>query len=353
MFYKFQLKNHLEDLPKGGKVLVAPLYWGIGHATRCIPIIKQLQEQGFEPVLASDGAALLVLQKTFPTLTSFELPSYKVYYAKKPVWFSLNLLLQLPKFIKTYYAEKKSVKQLIVKQNINAIISDNRFGVFSKKIPSIYITHQLRVKSGWTTFLTTFFHKRVISNFDVCWVPDVATTPSLSGKLSHDISISTPVRYIGVLSSLKKQTTQTKYDLLVLLSGPEPQRSLLEEKLFKELNKTTKKVCFIRGVVLEKQQTFTKGNIEIYNFLLGKELEEKLNQSALILARSGYSTVMDLAVLQKKAFFIPTPGQTEQLYIAQHLAHQKIAAFALQNDFNLEVLADFSGYSGFCSYAKM
>ncbi len=346
---KFQLKNHLQDLPKGGKVLVAPLNWGIGHATRCIPIIKQLQEQGFQPVIASDGAALLVLQKVFPNLSSFELPSYKVHYTKKSFWFNLNLLFQLPKFINAYYSEHKYIKALILKQNIKAIISDNRFGVFCKNIPSIYITHQLRVKSGWTTFLTTFFHKRVISNFDVCWVPDSEDLPNLSGKLSHDISINIPVRYIGVLSQFEKQPTQLKYDLLVLLSGPEPQRSLLEDKLLQELKETPKKVCFIRGVVSEKQQISTKGNIEIYNFLLGEDLQEKINQSELVLARSGYSTVMDLAVLQKKAFFIPTPGQAEQLYIAQHLASQKIILFALQNNFSLGMLDDLAGYSGFVS----
>ncbi len=344
---KFQLKNHLQDLPKSGKVLVAPLHWGIGHATRCIPIIKQLQEQGFQPILASDGAALLVLQKVFPNLPSFELPSYKVHYTKKSFWFTLNLVLQLPKFIKTYKAERKQIKKLILKENIDAIISDNRFGVFSKKIPSIYITHQLRVKSGWTTFLTTFFHKRVISNFTTCWVPDIAGKPNLSGQLSHDIPILIPVRYIGFLSQFKKELTSLKYDVLVLLSGPEPQRSLLEDKLLLALQKTTKKACFVRGIVSEEQQVSTKGNIVIYNFLLGKDLQEKINQSELILARSGYSTVMDLAVLEKKAFFIPTPGQTEQLYIAQHLAHQKIAPFALQKDFNIEMIADLSGYSGF------
>lgn len=323
------------------------MHWGIGHATRSIPIIKQLIEQSFEPVLASDGAALAVLQKAFPKLTSYELPSYNVQYAKNKNFFSLKLFFQIPKFIKTYKFEKQKTKEIVEKENIVGIISDNRFGVFYNGIPNIYITHQIRVKSGISTFFTSLFHQKIINKYDVCWVPDSVDSPNLSGDLSHNVNLKIPIKYIGILSQFKRSILIQKYDVLVLLSGPEPQRSLLEDKLLNAFENTKKKVCFIRGVVAGKSEKTQQGNISIYNYLLGSTLQEKLNQSDLIIARSGYSTIMDLAVLQKKAFFIPTPGQAEQIYLAKHLESQKIAPFALQGEFSADLLAQINTYNGF------
>ncbi len=347
MFTYFSLKNHLKSLPDNGKILVAVLNWGIGHATRCIPIIKQLQELGFQPVIASDGDALLLLQKAFPELPSYELPSYKVVYAKKKSLFKIKLLIQSPKFYKTYHKEHRFTQDLVESENINAVISDNRFGVYHKSVPSIYITHQLRVKSGVTTHFSTKIHRRIIANFDECWVPDVKETPNLSGTLSHAIKLNTPVKYIGVLSQFQRQELPKKYDILVLLSGPEPQRSLLEDSLFKELNKLAQKVCFVRGVLDNKSKKTQKGSCTIYNYLLGADLQKVLNESELVLARSGYSTLMDLAILQKKAFFIPTPGQPEQLYLAKYIEQQRIAPFAIQEEFSIDLLNRVSEYFGF------
>ncbi len=164
MFRSFCLSKHIKTFPKNGHVLVAPLNWGIGHATRCIPIIKQLQENGFTPILASDGDALKLLQKIFPDIICYDLPSYQVEYAKKSRFFTLKLLSQLPRFIKIYKQEQKRIHELVKKKNIDILISDNRFGAFHEDITSIYITHQLQVKSGLFTFLTTKFHQKIIKN---------------------------------------------------------------------------------------------------------------------------------------------------------------------------------------------
>ncbi|HIP49372.1 MAG TPA: glycosyltransferase [Lutibacter sp.] len=329
----FNLKKHLKNLPKEGKILVAPLDWGIGHATRCIPIIQQLINQNFTPIMASSGKSLVLLQKVFPNIESISLPAYDILYAKNPKFFTLKLLVQVPRLIKTYKTEKKKIDKLVSENKINAIISDNRFGVFHEEIPSIYITHQLRVLSGMFTSITTFFHQKIINKFDVCWVPDVASSTNLSGDLSHRIKTKIPPIYIGVLSPLVKEELPIKYDILFLLSGPEPQRTLLEEKIKSQFHLLKKRVCLIRGVIEKEVHKSQKDKVTTYNYLLGKDLNKVINQSQLVVARSGYSTIMDLVKLKKKAFFIPTPGQTEQLYLAEYLKEQGIAGFSLQKEF--------------------
>lgn len=331
----FNLDKQAQILPKGGTILVAPLDWGIGHATRCIPIIKQLIEQGFTPLIASSGAALKLLQQVFPNVETVKLPAYKVQYANNPKYFTLKLLAKLPHFIKTYKAEKRIIDKLVVNNKIDALIADNRFGVFHKDIPSVYITHQLRVKSGFSTFFTTKIHQKIIDKYNVCWVPDVVDSPNLSGDLSHNIKTKKPPIYIGLLSPLSKEELPIKYDILFLLSGPEPQRTLLENKIKNQLPFSKKKVCIVRGVIEKKTHKSQTDNVTTYNYLLGKELNQVINQSKLVVARSGYSTIMDLIKLQKDAFYIPTPGQAEQLYLAKHLKKQGVADYSLQEKFQI------------------
>src|SRR5690606_37732588 len=151
------------------RILVSPLNWGIGHATRCIPIINALINFGFEPIIASDGDALLLLKKEFPSLLFMEFPSYKISYPKDKKYFKLHLIKYAPKILKAIYNEKKITANLIKTYNIEGIISDNRLGVYNKKVPSIFITHQLQVLSGSTTWLSTLIHKKFINSFNECW----------------------------------------------------------------------------------------------------------------------------------------------------------------------------------------
>ncbi len=347
MMPRFDLTNQLSDLPDSGVILVAVLNWGIGHATRCIPLIKQLQNKDYQIIIASDGDALLLLKQVFPKQQFVSLPSYRVSYARQEKFFSLKMLWQMPKFIQTYWKERKTTKRLIKNHDISGIISDNRFGIFFTGITSIYITHQLKVKSGILTRLTSAIHQYIIGKYDVCWVPDVSQSPNLTGELSHDISLQKPVHYIGILSQFSKQILPKQFDILVLLSGPEPQRSLLEKKLITQFRSTNKSICFVQGKMGKSVVKTQMGAIICYNYLLHEDLEILINQSELIIARSGYSTIMDLAVLQKKAFFIPTPGQSEQMYLAEHLEKQGIAPFSFQKDFTLRMLEKVTDYTGF------
>ncbi|MFK5958102.1 MAG: glycosyltransferase [Lutibacter sp.] len=290
---------------------------------------------------------MLLLQKEFPNLKSYTLPAYNIKYSKKGKNLKCKLILSVPSIILAVKKERKIVTQLIEKENIMGIISDNRFGVWSKKIPSVYITHQLKVFSGITTWITSKIHQKVISKFDECWVPDVNGKPNYSGELGHLTNHKFKLKYLGVLSRFKHQKLDVKYKLLVIFSGPEPQRTLLENKLLIELKNYKEKVLFVRGILSSKDKIKDSSNFKVVNYLLSNDLEKAINQSEIVIARSGYSTIMDLAVLGKKAFFIPTPGQFEQEYLAEMLLKKRIAPFATQENFeldNLKILTNFSGF---------
>lgn len=332
------------------RILVAPLHWGLGHATRCIPIINGLISQGFEPVLASDGGALELLKKEFPKLKAFELPSYNISYSKKGNGFKLRFLRASPHILRTIKREKRFIAELVKSEHVAGIISDNRFGVRHKDIPSVYITHQINVLSGKTSWFSSKWHQKVIKKFDECWVPDFEFEPNLSGQLGHLKQKMTHTKYIGPLSRLKKQNYDHTIDVLVILSGPEPQRTQLEKKLLILLKNRRRKVIFVRGIIEDKQKITKIENIELYNYMTSKELEDAINTSKLIVSRSGYTTIMDLAKLEKKAIFIPTPGQFEQLYLAEILAKNFIIPSVPQEHLTKNSLQFDTLYSGFRAF---
>lgn len=329
------------------RILIAPLNWGLGHATRCIPIINALIHHGYQPIIGSDGMALELLKVEFPDEVCIELPSYHIKYPKKGKYFTYKLLQNSPKVVKAIRAEHKLVKALVKCKQIDGIISDNRLGVNNKNVPSVFITHQLHVLSGISTWISSKLHQHYIKKFDVCWVPDREGHPNLSGKLGHVKNQLFPIQYIGTISRLKKLDLKICYDLLILLSGPEPQRSMLEEILMEQLKMYKGRYLFVRGKVESRQSVVKKGNTTIVNFLESQALEEAINKSHIVIARSGYSTILDLAKIGKKAFFIPTPGQFEQQYLAQSLEEKGIAPWCQQGQFDLSKLHQLERYSGF------
>ncbi|HEX9981299.1 MAG TPA: glycosyltransferase [Flavobacterium sp.] len=328
------------------RILVAPLNWGLGHAARCIPVIKALEDYGFLPILASDGAALELLRKEFPHLESLELPSYEIEYPKKGENFKWKMLSKTPVIIEAVLNEKRIVKRWIKEFGLAGIISDNRLGVVSKKIPSVFITHQLNVLSGTTSWLSGGLHRRIIEKFTECWVPDTEGIVNLSGRLGHLKKTKLNIKYIGPLSRLKKEELPLKYDLMVILSGPEPQRTVLEKLLFRQLSDYEGKIVFIKGTPEAKQQTQQRGNMTIYNFMTSETLNQTFNESEMVVCRSGYSTLMDLVKLEKKALLIPTPGQYEQEYLARKCKSEGLLPCAPQEKFKLENLLEIPLYKG-------
>jgi uncharacterized protein (TIGR00661 family) len=327
-------------------ILIAPLNWGLGHATRCIPIIKALQENNYIPIIASDGNALELLKKEFPYIQTLKLPSYRIEYAKKGKNFKWKLLKNFPDMIKAIWKEEKKVRKWIKKYEIDGIISDNRLGVFSKKIPSVYLTHQLNVMTGNTTWFTSILHQHIIKKHNECWIPDVEGSPNLTGKLGHSTNPDFKVKYIGPLSRMQKKDVPKRYDLMIILSGPEPQRKLLEEKLKTEILGYKGNVVFIKGIIEKAQKKEQIENVTYYNFMNSRQLEQTFNESEIVLCRSGYTTIMDLAKLDKKAYFIPTPGQYEQEYLAKKCKEEGLVPYSTQDHFRIADLNELEKYKG-------
>ena len=328
-------------------ILVAPLNWGLGHATRCIPIIKALLKNGDRPIIGSDGPALELLKLEFPNLPAVELPAYNVEYAQKGEDLRLKMLKDSPKIWNAIRLEHSLLQHLIIEHQLHGVISDNRLGLYTRSIPCVIMSHQLQVLSGSTTWLSTQLHLHYIKKFDACWIPDHKNSPNLTGKLSLNNDPSLEKVYLGPISRFKSaETAATTYDLLILLSGPEPQRGILEKKLLQQAKSYNGKVLFVAGVVEAIQKVKKKGRITYYNYLSTNGLQKAINKSKAILCRSGYTSIMDLSKLGKKAFFIPTPGQFEQEYLAEHLQSQGIAPFATQDNFEMKMLSRLNDYSG-------
>jgi predicted glycosyltransferase len=344
------------------RILVAPLHWGLGHATRCIPIIEALLQLGATVVLASDGAALALLRAEFPNCEAIELPSYRISYrSSNMIW---NMAWQLPRILWAMRLERLKLANIIDTYKINALISDNRYGFFSKKIPSIFISHQLhlRIPNRFLQKMARWLNYRLISRYTACWLPDFSSlTDNLSGDLAHPVAPLKNVEYIGALSRLKTTEISHKTDILanlglphaefvlLLLSGPEPQRTNFETLLLAQIKdmKVMGKMFFllVRGkiddaIAQEKKaktaENSPENNIFIFDYLGAGALSDLLPLAEVVVARSGYSTLMDFAALGlQHILFVPTPGQTEQEYLGQRLADKNRVACQRQKDLDL------------------
>ena len=251
----------------------------------------------------------------------------------------VKLLLQLPGILYRIYAENRWLKKAVKANRIDAIISDNRMGLFHKKIPAVYITHQLTIKTGdrFTENIAQKIHYHFINKFNACWVPDTEGEPDLAGALSHPAILpKAPIIYLGPLSRFEKKEAEIKYDLCIILSGPEPQRTFFEKIILNDLHKVGGKTFLVRGLPGETELPGSNNSsIEIKNHLPADELSNIIQQSKIIISRCGYSTVMDLVKLQKKAILVPTPGQTEQEYLGRYLQEKKWFNSVDQNAFSL------------------
>ena len=333
-------------------MLITPLDWGLGHATRCIPIIDELLNRDCNVLIGGCGDSLALLKIEFPQLTFISLPAYHPVYplTGSMVW---NMLKQLPKFLSAIKKEHAAIEQIVKSSKIDVIISDNRYGCWSAAVPSVFITHQTNVllpkRIKWLTRLVRKVNLTLIRRFSVCWIPDFPDGRSLSGKLTSlgNKSHSIRVRYIGSLSRFTQRPTKgILYDVLCILSGPEPQRTEFEKIAVDGLVRSGLRHYIVRGVVSEQNNPST--TFSGTNFLNGSDLQAIIDQSDYVLARSGYSTIMDLAKLGKKAIFVPTPGQTEQEYLAARLRTKAIAFSVAQRDFDMMTAWNSAqSYTGF------
>ena len=333
-----KVENFNKLAPKP-RVLVAPLEWGLGHATRCIPIISELMAQNCEVLIGAEGSSKSLLEKEFPQVRFLPLKGYRMQYSRKKYWLPFKLLLQFPKMFFSIYNEHRWLKKMIRLHSIDMVISDNRFGLYTSLVPCIYITHQLAIKTGnrFTERVAKKLHYHFINKYNACWVPDIAGENNLAGELSHPAHLpKTPVQYLGPLSRFIKSGVEKKYDLAVVISGPEPQRTVFEDLLLKELENYNGACLFVRGLPADVQICRSVNmQIEIHNHLSSTEMNKAIQLSELVISRSGYTTVMDLIKLQQKAILIPTPGQTEQQYLAELLMKKNLFYCTEQEKFSL------------------
>lgn len=316
-------------------ILVSPLNWGIGHATRCIPIIKKLQEHNFNVIIASSGRSLDLLIQEFPNLDFIKINDYNIkYYSSIPM--TISMLIQIPKILFNIQRENNQLKGIINDFKIDGIISDNRYGMYSNDIPSVFITHQLEIQTPIFKNFIKKINNKLISRFSECWIPDFEIN-GIAGKLSRLTNTTKNYKYIGPLSRFVNKKSEIKYDILAIISGPEPQRSILEKTLIKELKIHKKKSLLLQGKP-EKKYTDKINNLTIKSHLSSEELNLAMLESRLIICRSGYSTVMDLFKLQKNAILIPTPGQTEQEYLSEFLSKSNYFKSINQNQIKFKNL---------------
>lgn len=330
----------IKELKKN--VLICPLNWGLGHATRCVPIIRGLQESGDNVIIAADKAPLAFLKKEFPKLTFIQLPGFEPLYSKGNSQV-FQLLKSIPNALINFNKEHKAIEKIVDEYKIDLIISDNRFGCWSKKVKSIYITHQLNIQVPklfkWTSPIINLLHHSYIKKYNELWIPDVKNEPSLSGILSHPAKVKINTKYIGFLSRFSSETKDETMSIeyLVILSGPEPQRSIFEDIIIKQASDIKANIVILRAKPDEENiPANAPVNITFFNHVDDETFAQLVARSKKIICRGGYSSLMDLTALKRNAFLVPTPGQTEQEYLAEHLTEKGLFNYCKQKDFNLK-----------------
>jgi UDP:flavonoid glycosyltransferase YjiC (YdhE family) len=316
-------------LQKGKNILICPLEWGLGHAGRMIPLAKKLIDLGQNVIIGSGPGQLEFFRQEIPGITCISFPGFTIRYSS---WIPqyLVILLHAPAFIYHSIREHRQLKRIIAYHSIDIVISDSRPGLWNRKIKTVFVTHMIRIPlPGWAAFIEKrdlFTTRRIIRKFTYCYIPDTEGEVNLSGKLSHKISLPSNARYIGILSrfsdspSLKED--DHRYYCTAVMSGPEPQKGIMKKKISEILSLEKEDSVILEGKPGVVTRQLKEGNILFISHLPADEMKKLILSSRFIVSRSGYTTLMELASLGRPALIIPTPGQTEQEYLAEYL-HEK------------------------------
>jgi UDP-N-acetylglucosamine transferase subunit ALG13 len=321
-------------------LLFSCLDWGLGHTTRSVPLIKEFLILGCDLIVACNSIQKAILQPEFPEIQFVELEGYGISYGKTSLGTRFKILAQLIKILIRIKRENRWLRSFAEKNKVNGLISDNRYGFFHPRIPSVLITHQLQVASGYGHLadnVSRILLCKFINRFSMCWVPDFENH-GLAGLLSHPHTFpSIPVQYIGPLSRFTrcKQPAEKKFDLLILISGPEPQRTVFEKIMLSQcVRLPDMKIALVRGLP-SGSTALESSRADVFNHLDSSGLNQLICASEIVACRSGYTTIMDMMKLKKKMIVIPTPGQPEQEYLANHLSQHRYALTFRQHEFNL------------------
>lgn len=300
-------------------------------------MIRALNSAGYKVFIATDGPQEILLEQEFPRHSFIKLPGYQIRYSRTKGWLPFKIIQQLPTLLRIVQWEHRWLDDAIEQYSIDLVISDNRYGLWSKKCPSVFITHQLNIKApALLEPIIRWLHYRFINRFTTCWVPDQEQSGGLAGTLSHPgTQPSIPVTYLGLLSRFEQGYHTGEQTITILLSGPEPQRTILEEKIVSQLSSFTEPVVLVRGLPTVNSTITVPPHVNVVNHLSAADLQAQLLKTKLVIARSGYSSLMDFSRLRCKTLLIPTPGQTEQEYLAKRCAEKGYAMYVDQSKLNL------------------
>lgn len=302
---------------QGARILVAPLDWGLGHAARCVPVVRALLEADAVPVLGADKAPLALLREEFPALEHVRLPGLEVRYSAGPTQ-AWTLAKQLPGLMRQPGLEQRAFLRLLPGLRLQAIISDQRFGIRAAGLPSVLITHQVFPFTPFAQSAARRINRWHLQRFHRCWIPDHAAAPGLAGELSHGPQLPGNARYIDPLSrftgSMPAQG-KSAWRTVVVASGPEPQRGLLVRSAVEQLRAIEGQHIVLAGQ--PGSAPVDEGNVRVVGHLPAEVLKEALLQAELVVSRTGYTTLMDLEAIGRGALLVPTPGQPEQEYLGR------------------------------------
>jgi len=312
----------------GARILVAPLDWGLGHSTRCVPIIRRLIALGAQPVIGADAGPLTLLRGEFPELEHVRIPGVNVRYSKgrSQLW---SMARQFPAMVRSVQAERALFDRLKSDLRLDAVISDQRFGIRSADLPSVLVTHQVFPFTPIAQGALRKVNLHHMARFDRCWIMDEPEAPGLAGELSHGRDVLKNARYIGTVSRMRAaaEKPSSTYRIVAVISGPEPQRTMLDQILTDQLQRIPGDHLLVRGLPGEHCEERI-GNLTRAPHLGGDALAPLLSSAELIVSRSGYTTLMDLLALERSALIIPTPGQAEQEYLGA--LHARTGRFLVQ-----------------------
>lgn len=325
-------------------ILIAPLDWGAGHTTRCMPIIRHLLQMGSRVYVAGNAAQQAMVREAFADeVQLLALEGYNISYSPINKYAQAGLLLQMPRVLQAIKREHQWLQETVKKYEINGIISDNRYGLYHGQVPAVIMTHQLQVLTGMGSTADNVIrrlHYRYLNQFSGTWVVDAVGADSLAGRLAQVKVLPKNAQYMGLLSRFAgdgyNYYNEAADTLLVLLSGPEPQRSILSGILWRQLLNYKGKVIFAEGSDNAPTPPEVPVHITYHKRLTGAALQNALKEAKVVICRSGYSTLMDLAATGKNAILIPTPGQTEQEYLGSKMQETRRHYTMAQDGFDLD-----------------
>ena len=342
----FSLSDSISDAfpPRALRVLVSPLDWGLGHATRVIPLIRTLLDEGCEVTIAASDASKSLLRAEFPELVVLDIPGYRIRYPQKGSQFFRKMAFQLPRILQAILREHLWLRAAMRAHRWDIVVSDNRYGLFHARVHAVILTHQVRIRTGRRLMdvLLRPMLWRMLGCFDAVWVPDMPYEPNLAGDLCHG-RMPAHVTHIGPLSRFAALGAPAASRLLMLLSGPEPQRTIFESILRRELATFAGDVVVVRGLPGSDHRHTDGNGVEWIDHLPARQLEALVSDLGLVISRSGYSTVMDLVRMGRPAVLVPTPGQGEQEYLARHLCATGLFPSLSQEAFTLSEALRMAG----------